>query len=356
MNDFLILIAYYDKGNSFRRRNLKAVIDNYLANFPECDICVAEQNTSDALDGYQENSRLKHINVELDEVFHKTILLNHAVRENPGYKAYVMGDADAYLDMYAIDYIRKHWNEGVLVYPFSNVLYLSETDTRRVLRGEPLTPGPKNHGVQIGRQTGLCNIFTQEIFDKVGGFDESFSAWGAEDDAFLVKCNRLVGIVKRNIEPNGSVLHLYHPVVNTPDYINSDVYLANRKRCACVRRMSDEDLASYVSGAVTMDEMVKKYDSLGRLQVKLNWKCTNAAYLTIDTTIYDLDYSTEMSFSKIIAEVKKEDGPEYAVHFIDSILKPIPDLSEEQLKELDDNREELCNIVRTLAQNSSGQN
>ncbi|QCK82219.1 hypothetical protein E5Z46_08125 [Geobacillus kaustophilus NBRC 102445] len=44
----------------------------------------------------------------------------------------------------------------------------------------------------------------------VGGFDERFSAWGGEDDAFSSAVNTLCGHYKRL---EHTIYHLWHPVV-----------------------------------------------------------------------------------------------------------------------------------------------
>lgn len=355
MNEFLILVAFYDKGNTFRERNVKAVINHWLLKFPECDICVSEQihqNASMFTKEYLEElgPRVKHIvSDDLGETFCKTKLLNKAVLSNEGYKAYVMGDADALPDEGCIDFIRKNWDAASLVFPFSETIYMKELDTRRFITGQPLTPGIKDHGVHVARQTGLCNVFTWDTFKAVGGYDEDFCKWGAEDDAFLVKCARRVGKILRN-KGEGTVYHMFHPVVNTPDYIKSDDYVENRKRCACIRRMSDDDMTDYIAKRVSLSELIKKYERLNRLEVKLNWRCTKNSILSIDTTIYDINREGTMTFTRILDEVLKEDGPDYVVRFIDGILLPIPDLTTEQIEEIHSYRNKACSLVKTSEQ------
>lgn len=339
MGDFLVFTAFYDKGNRFRRRNILAVLDNFYKNFPECDICVAEQNpTADTLFNDELISkfggRLKYIPVTVPgSDFRKPVLLNAAVRGNPGYRYYVMGDADAYLDQTAIDSIRVYDGTASIRLPFNDVMYLNEGDTRRLVAGLDLLPGKKDHGVQINRQTGLTNVFTQEHFDRINGFDESFTQWGAEDDAFLTKMKRLVGPSDR---VSGTVYHLFHQRVDTQKYRESQAYLDNRKRCACIRRITMDELERYVRREVSLAELVRKYEAMNRLNVRLRWSCTPGFYLTIDTTLYDIDYSGEMSFTKILEAVKAEDGADYIPTFVKDIFTPITDLSDQQKREIQD--------------------
>ena len=334
--EFLVITAFYDKGDRFRRRNMEATLSHNVKVFPEATFCVAEMNPTGWLEGLNIDwTRVRHIKVDREGEFCKTALLNMAVQSNPEFDVIVMVDADVYLSEQVVDYIRDNWDKGSLVFPFSEVDYLKETDTRLLVAGKPLLPGEKDHGVIIDRQTGLCNVFTRETYDTVGHYDEDFVKWGAEDDAFLTKCKRLVGPIKRNRKPGCPVYHLFHPVVNTVDYVRTDsTYVANRVRQACIRRMSDADLRDYAAGTRNLSELVAKYTDMGRLEIELNWQCTPHGTLNIDTTIYDIDRSGEMSFTKVMEAVREEDTPEGCVEFIDNPLMLIPDLSEEQIAEL----------------------
>jgi hypothetical protein len=246
-----------------------------------------------------------------------------------------MVDGDVFLIEPVVDYIRGHWNDGSLVFPYSDAVYLKETDTRLLVGGKPLLPGEKNHGVVIDRQTGLCNVFTRAAWERIGGYDTDFVGWGAEDDAFLTKCRRLVGPISRCRVPGCTAYHLFHPVVNTDDYLkNSPVYMANRVRQACIRRMTPEDLVAYVSGKASLSGLVEKYTDMGRLEVSLDWKCTPQSSLHMDTTIYDVERTGKMSFTKVMDAIEAEDSADYCVTFIDDILLNLPDLSPVQIDEI----------------------
>ena len=346
---FCVLMAFFDKGSTFRKRNLSEVVKNYLTT-DDFDVIITEQYPSGFGESVakQNPDRVKFVpcdkvNGDPQKVgrFCKTELLNAAVKAYPDYDYYVMGDADALLSKEAFDSLREATRlldsgEASIVFPFDNVLYLNEPDTKRIVANEPLLPGTKDHGAEIFRQTGHCNIFKKSTWDAVGGFDEAFTNWGAEDDAFLTKCKRIVGHSQRL---NGTIYPLFHPKVNTNAYCESNDYVSNRKRCACVRRMTIDDLTLYCTGKAKLDDLVAKYDALGRLSVRLRWKCTPLCLLTIDTTIYDIDNEGEMSFTKLLDAVSAEDGAWYIPTFINTALgglDGIPGLTAEQRTELKD--------------------
>lgn len=351
MPKFSIIMAYMDGKNSFRRRNLFAVLDRCLALFPEETIVVAEQgksSVSEKLETY--NPRLIHLNVDDGTRFHKTKLLNTAVENAPG-NYIVMVDADTYLDDVAAksiyDSVERLKNEipltTALIYPFDSVDYLTEGQTRDLLSGKPINSKFCRHGVQIQRQTGLCNIFEKASWQAVRMFDEDFYEWGAEDDSFAYKLKRKVGSISR---VSGHVYHLFHPKVDTTTYLNSPVYLKNRKMCACIRRMSDEDFDSYVGGRYSMAELLDKYDKMRRLSVSLVWQCTPQTALTIDTTIYDMGPAEELTITKMLDIVMAEDGPAYMPFFVNDIFGKVTDLSDGQKEEIRVFMERVDNLLK----------
>ena len=331
---YTIIIPYMNSMSNFRKRNLFYVIENYIKIFNDANICIVEQTTSELLQTELLNkygNRITYFSCDFGEKFHKTKLLNYAINKIDS-DVYIMGDADAYVDSNCIYSIKNDINKGSLIYPFSSVNYLSEYDTRNMLFNNKISYS--NHGIIITRQTGLVNAFTKKTYEIVGGFDECFTEWGAEDDAFLIKCRRLISPIYRNIRPNSVVYHLFHPKINTQTYLSQMIYKNNRKYCACIKRMSIDDLTDYVNKKNDMNYYINKYETMGKLNTEFKWECTPKGGLTIDTTIYDIDDTTNMSFTKLLNIINEEDGKEYAINFIKNIIFKIPNLTDEQVKEL----------------------
>jgi len=313
------------------------VLGRLSALFPDNEIVLAEQlpASTSPLD-LSEYRNVRRIEVDAGTVFHKTRLLNEAVKASSA-DVVVMVDADSYLS----DEAAKSVEDGVdgvlsgkygILYPYGSVDYLTEAQTRVLLSGDTVNSKFCDHGVIMSRQTGLCNMFTKATWEKVTGFDEFFKSWGAEDDAFMFKIRRLVGPVGRTA---GNIYHLFHPHVDTDAYRKGYTYMMNRKACALVRRMSDSDMSDYISGKASFDSLMDKYEKMHRLDCELHWLCTKSDILSIDTTIYDFPKGVPMSFGLLFDTMLAEDGPEYTLEFIESTRVHLKALTDEQNAELD---------------------
>lgn len=336
MSDFSIIMAYMDKGNTFRRRNLFTVLERCIKLFPDTEIVIAEQGESGISTKISDwHKNVKRIQVDDGETFHKTKLLNAAVSASSS-DAVVMVDADCFLGDgcrwtlgEAVDVLRE--GKYGIVFPYDSVDYLYEPFTRDIIAGKCVNSSMCDHGEPIFRQTGLCVAFLKSTWEAVGGFDEAFYEWGAEDDAFQFKVRRKVG---RETRLHGHVYHLYHPSVSTISYRASARYKKNRKMCACIRRMSDDDFDSYVSGQVSMQEMLEKYEKMGRLSTEMVWEYVPGHRLRIDTTLYDLENDPDMSFTRLMDAVRAADGDEGLIFFVNDVLVGLYGVTESQQEEI----------------------
>jgi hypothetical protein len=87
---------------------------------------------------------------------------------------------------------------------------LSRAATARVLAGEDVrqvVPRPEDADEWEGNTLSGVYAVPRRLWDAVGGFDERFRSWGAEDLAFAHMCSVLGG--RRDRVP-GTVFHLAH--------------------------------------------------------------------------------------------------------------------------------------------------
>jgi len=332
-----ILIPFYNQ-NQYRIRNIKAVVSNYLNNFTDCKVVVVEQvsmGTKYASECFLEfvvdtNFRVYPLQVEGDR-FNKSYLINTAVREYIETDIIMMSDADCILPHLSTEYLITHLQGTSIYFPFSKVNFLNEAHTRRLISDKPLIQAAVKQDHFINRYTGLVNLFTRTTFNAVGGFDESFEGWGGEDDAFVDKCNRIVAPIKRSIDDT-TLIHLYHPKVNTSEYLNTECFTWNKKRVATIRRMPIKRLHSYVEslqdGVNVLDDIVREFDRDGKLSFSAEISIGSGT-INVDTTVYDIiPKDGRVELDGILDAVYRTDGPLFLDYIINQIDTKIVDMTE----------------------------
>lgn len=307
----LLYIYTFYSTDACRIRNFTASIEQLKTVDPDADICVVEQN------GFTKIPEVTfHHTVDIDDTdFHKTGLLNYAVQNHPEYTHYVMIDADSWIDAGVVDNIHNHCDDAPLVFPYGTCVYLNEAQTRRKCRHEMVDiPLRYNSNIPITRQTGLINCFSKETYDKVGGFDDEFVGWGAEDDAFVFKIRRVTG--KRELRCNGgAVLHLWHRKVNDRTYLDSLRYKKNRAYCSLMRRMTDEEFKRYLNKELTLDDIYKNFAERGGIEGDSTLIVGPNVRLNVNTSIYYVQTLTP-TMTEFLTEVLAEDGPDMVKAFV----------------------------------------
>lgn len=315
MPNFLYIYTFYSS-DPCRLRNIVASIEQLKSVDGDANVCVVEQN------GVSDIPNVTfHHRVEITgSAFHKTTLLNYAVMNHPEYTHYVMIDADAWIDAGVVDNIRKHCDDAPLVFPYGTCVYLTEAQTRRKCRHDVVDiPLRYNADIPITRQTGLVNCFSRSAYLRVGGFDEEFVGWGAEDDAFVFKIRRATGTREMRCR-DGVVLHLWHRKANDPAYIAGAQYKRNRAYCSLMRRMSDDDFKRYINKDVTLASIYKEFAERGGIEGDATLVVGPDLRLNVNTSIYYLHTLTP-TMTEFLTEVLAEDGTEYVKKFVNSYVK-----------------------------------
>jgi hypothetical protein len=92
-----------------------------------------------------------------------------------------------------------------LVHAHSRVVRLSMAGTRAVLDGKP--PQSANVSRTTGPRTpGGVFAIGRGLYEKVGGWDEGFEGWGAEDTEFIGRAQR----ISPRLRIDGDCWHLWH--------------------------------------------------------------------------------------------------------------------------------------------------
>jgi hypothetical protein len=330
-----IVIPHFNS-SSYRERNLKYTIEHYAKALPNVKIIISEQisegieasNIGHLLYKYE---NVSWVNVRCPDVaFRKSLLINDAVKNSVVSEYVAVIDNDCVLqDVKLIDLIPIE--DCSVFIPYTSINFLRESHTRQLIKQGEFTQSKPRQDMHIDKYTGGINVFSVENFNTVGGFDESFINWGAEDDAFHIKCTRLIGPITRSTQKH-ELLHLWHPNAKTTEHIESAAYAMNKKRVACFKRMELDDLLEYtaLTGEAAVSELnrlLNIYESLGKLHTLVKIRIGHET-ITMDSTVYDVPTSTkgEVLLVDMLECIVNDEGPEYLLGTISQIRHNIKEI------------------------------
>lgn len=190
-----VILPWRDAGCSYRRHHFEFLLDYYSKEF---DVIIADNEGE----------------------FNRSAARNLGVSKTENEVAVVI-DADNYIP-YAQIYqaVRVAERSGSLVKPFQWFGYLTEESTALFyeLHKNPVVDFAPTY-VDPPQQdfTGGAYVMKKTLWEKIGGMDEGFIGWGAEDDAFHLLCKN-EGIKTRYVE--GYDYHLYHPAYRVTSEFN----------------------------------------------------------------------------------------------------------------------------------------
>jgi N-terminal domain of galactosyltransferase len=170
-----------------RGEAFKWVLKFYETLMPEAEICIGKH------DGYP---------------FSKSKAVNDAARKATR-NIYVIADTDVIYDPKIIVKSVKLLDDHAIVIPVSSRKLLTESSTKDLLNTTPSWPLKEKYESDKMKNTkGLLNVLKRHDFEKVGGFDERFEGWGAEDSAFVDSVCFACG---KKAQLKYYAIHLWHP-------------------------------------------------------------------------------------------------------------------------------------------------
>lgn len=190
-----IILPWRDAGEPWRAKHFQFLLDYYSNEF---DIVIGNNNGE----------------------FNRSAARNAGVEESISDIAVII-DADNYISIQQIkDAIQIASEMDILVKPFKIFGYLTEESTNLfyeifdspIIDFEPSYINPPQEDF-----TGGAYVMKKSLWQKIGGMDEGFIGWGAEDDAFHLLCK------KQNIKIiyiDGYDYHLYHPAFRVTSQYN----------------------------------------------------------------------------------------------------------------------------------------
>jgi predicted glycosyltransferase involved in capsule biosynthesis len=205
MITFSIIIPFHSK-DPYRKKALGVVMNYYKTLFPYTDILIA----SNGSDPYSKSSAI-----------------NKAVKRTKTEFIAII-DADILCPKSSLLTGLKLLESFPLILPYNNVCDLSR-QMSEVLYDKPnyslstsMLHGKNRHN-QKSVPVGGINLIKKTCFMKINGFDERFTGWGGEDDAFVAASDTICGAHKRL---TGNIYHLWHP----PKKAKTNPYYSNNHR------------------------------------------------------------------------------------------------------------------------------
>ncbi|MDS2171624.1 hypothetical protein Q7C18_02830 [Nesterenkonia sp. CL21] len=153
--------------------------------------------------------------------FNRAAALNTAARIAGNWDVAVISDGDAWVPDAQLDAAVEAAREtGKLVSALTEVKMLSEASTQTILETGDRSKGRASSvKKKDGETRSICLAVPRAVFEAVGGFDEGYRHWGAEDEAFWHACKVAAGAPER---VSGPAFHLYHPPASTREERSTD--------------------------------------------------------------------------------------------------------------------------------------
>jgi glycosyltransferase involved in cell wall biosynthesis len=181
-----VIIPWRDAGCTYRRHHFEWLVNYYSSEF---DVVIGDN----------------------DGDFNRSAARNAGVEKSAS-EISVIIDADNYIPIKQIIVAIAAANKSNrLVKPFQWFGYLTEQSTALFyeIYDNPITDfSPTYIDPPINDFTGGAYVMKKSLWKDLGGMDEGFIGWGAEDDAFHLLCKNS-GIKTQYI--SGYDYHLYHP-------------------------------------------------------------------------------------------------------------------------------------------------
>ncbi|MEL6106171.1 MAG: galactosyltransferase-related protein [Planctomycetota bacterium] len=195
---------------SDRQSLLELTIRSIASLEGDVECIVVEQDRNQCLRDLPGNTLHTHLpHPSGDQRWHKCYAFNEGAKLARG-RIVVCHDGDLLMPQRYLDVIVEHLmrREQDVVYPQRFLYYLSEGTTQRLIAEQSTEPLLQETPVMVKQNwTGGTLAITKDAFERVGGFDESFTGWTGEDREFYDRCHALNGWFFGYVP----FLHLWHP-------------------------------------------------------------------------------------------------------------------------------------------------
>lgn len=232
-----------------RLNNLRRVLD-WINGFGGVEVLLIEQDKHSKISHL--NLRAKHIFLKSQAPYNKSWAFNIAMKQAKS-NIIVYADSDLIMDPNHLIEALKLMSEYEMVNPYKSVVDLEPQESNlpldKILQISRPGRGETDHQ-KVPLCGGIC-LFRRDAIQKIGGWNEDFIAWGAEDDFVSVKVKHFLNWT----ELPHRCYHLYHQRP-APDM---NLYQKNLQLLNKLAAMSKEELMKVTNNQVQKIGMKNKY-------------------------------------------------------------------------------------------------
>ena len=184
------VIAYQHRPD--RLQNLRRILE-WLAPFQGMEIIVVEQDKFSKIS--ELNLKVRHIFIKTNMSFNKSWAFNVATKYTTT-PIIIFGDCDLIMHPNAFIQSVQQIDNYDVINPYHSVIDLtpqeSQMDINSILQIDRVGRGEAADDIQKVPLCGGIIIFKKDKLSKIGGFNEDFIGWGAEDDFQSLKVKQFL--------------------------------------------------------------------------------------------------------------------------------------------------------------------
>lgn len=246
---FTYIIGYRHRVDRFM--NLKRVLD-WINAFSSVQVILVEQDKHSKISHL--NLKAQHIFLKTDKPYNKSWSFNVALKYVKS-DIVAFADSDLIMNPDALIESLKLISQYEMVNPYNSVIDLDPQETGLPIE-QIVSINRPGRGETDHQKVPLCGgicIFRKDAINKIGGWNENFIGWGAEDDFQSIKVTNFLSWT----ELPHKCYHLYH-VREAP---NMPLYQRNIQLLNQLATLSKEDLVKTINKDIPKNGMKNKYDN-----------------------------------------------------------------------------------------------
>jgi hypothetical protein len=253
-NDVTFIVPIYKLGID-RLNNLKFILPNIIKTGARVLVVEQVKESATSLDLKEFNS--EHLlYISKSEEFHKTGIINWAVKNHANTKYVWVNDVDFYMKFGNV--FGVEWTED-FIKPYSTGKKLTSDDSTRILRGEKIDVSYEDESTEyISLYSALSFIFNKQAFLDIGGMDESLFGWGKEDIEFSERVKSKNTPIQ---EFDYKGIHLWHPIKNADLLLDNTYGSGGEKDMAIITCYFN--WCGFISPTRNFNRFLRQMDILG---------------------------------------------------------------------------------------------